>query len=95
MIPSGVSFNAGELMSEFDKEVDRIDAGGNAWDESDEEIVGFEVKRPLDKIVSVELQDADWRILLAEARRLGIGPNALAREWVLKQLRAKSKAKSA
>ena len=83
-------------MSEFDKkEVERIDAGGSAWDENDEEIVDFDVKRPLDKIVSVDLSDADWRTLPAEARRLGIGPNALATKWVIEHLVAATKAKSA
>jgi hypothetical protein len=82
-------------MSEFDKEVERIDVGGDAWDENDEEIVDFEVKRPMDKIVSVRLVDSEWRLLLAQARALGVGPNALAQKWVLERLASKTKAKSA
>jgi hypothetical protein len=82
------------MMSEFDKEVERLDAGGNAWDDT-EEVVDFEVKQPMDKIVSVRLADSEWRRLLAEARALGVGPNALATKWVLARLTSKTKAKSA
>jgi hypothetical protein len=81
-------------MSEFDKEVQRIDAGGNAWDDTDE-VVDIEVKQPLDKRVSVKLTDAEFRLLLKEARSLGVGHNTLAQKWVLERLQSKSKAKSA
>ena len=81
-------------MSEFDKEVERLEAGANAWEDT-EEVAVVEVKQPMDKTMSVHLSDADWRILLAEARRLGMGPNALATKWVLEHLVAATKAKSA
>ena len=81
-------------MSEFDKEVERIDAGGIAWRE-DDEVVEFEVKLPLDKLVSIKLTDAEFRLLLKEARSQGVGHNALAQKWVLERLKVKSKAKSA
>jgi hypothetical protein len=81
-------------MSEFDKEIERLDAGGDAWEDT-EEVAEFEVKRPMDKIASVRLTDAEWRQLLEQARGLGIGPNALAQKWVLERLTAKTKAKSA
>ena len=81
-------------MSEFDKEVERIDAGGNAWDDT-EEVVDVEVKQPLDKMVSVRLSDSEFRLLLKEARSRGVGHNALAQKWVLERLQSKSKAKSA
>jgi hypothetical protein len=81
-------------MSEFDKEVERFDAGENAWDDT-VEVVDIEVKQPLDKLVSVKLTDAEFRLLLKEARSLGVGHNTLAQKWVLDRLKALSKAKSA
>jgi hypothetical protein len=81
-------------MSEFDKEVERIDAGGNAWDDT-EEVVDIEVKQPLGKSVSVKLTDAEFRLLLKEARSLGVGHNTLAQKWVLERLATMTKAKSA
>ena len=81
-------------MSEFDKEVERFDAGENAWDDT-VEVADIEVKQPLDKLVSVKLTDAEFRLLLKEARSLGVGHNTLAKQWVLERLKAKSKAKSA
>lgn len=79
---------------EIQAEIDRIDAGGNVWSDDDVEVT-LDIKLPLDKVVSVRLTDAEFRLLLKEARSLGVGPNALAQEWVVKHLKAKSKAKSA
>jgi len=82
-------------MSEFDKEVERIDAGGTAWSHDDEEVLDFEVKRPLDKLVSIRLTDAEFRLLLKEARSRGVGHNTLAHDWVMERLKSKAKSKSA
>jgi len=79
---------------EIQAEVDRIDAGGNAWSDDDEEVT-LDIKTPLDKVVSIRLTDAEFRILLKEARSLGVGHNTLAQKWVLERLQSKSKAKSA
>jgi hypothetical protein len=79
---------------EIQAEVDRIDAGGNAWSDDDEE-VEMDIKIPLDKVVSIKLTDAEFRLLLKEARSLGVGHNTLAQQWVLDRLKTKSKAKSA
>ena len=79
---------------EIQAEIDRIDAGGSAWSDDDEEVV-LDIKTPLDILVSIKLTNAEFRLLLKEARSLGIGHNSLAQKWVLERLRAKSKAKSA
>jgi hypothetical protein len=79
---------------EIQAEIDRIDAGGDAWSDDDEEVT-LDIKIPLDKIVSIKLTDAEFRILLEEARSLGVGHNSLAQKWLVERLRSKSKAKSA
>ena len=79
---------------EIQAEVDRIDAGGNAWCDDDEEVTP-DIKIPLEKVVSIKLTDAEFRLLLGEARSLGVGHNTLAQQWVVDRLKAVSKAKSA
>ncbi len=63
--------------------------GEEAWQESDE-VVEVEVKRPLDKVVSVRLPSDKWEELRREALELGVGPTTLARMWVLEKLRQSS-----
>jgi hypothetical protein len=69
------------------REVDRIDAGGTAWETTDEK-VDVDVKRPLDKVVPVRLSSEAWEGLRREAREMGVGPTTLARMWILERLRA-------
>jgi len=69
-------------------EVDRIDAGGNAWEGTEEVVV--EVKRPLDTVVPVRLSAETWSALRREARELGVGPSTLIRVWVLERLRERA-----
>ncbi len=68
------------------REIDRIDAGGDAWNE-DDEVVEIEFKRPLDKVVPVRLASEHWYRLYHEAHELGVGPTTLARMWILEKLR--------
>ena len=75
-------------------EIDRIDAGGSAWSDDDEEVT-LDIKTPLDILVSIKLTDAEFRLLLKEARSQGVGHNTLAQKWVVERLRSESKAKSA
>jgi DNA-binding CsgD family transcriptional regulator len=75
-------------MADLNKELERIEQG-NAWEESDE-VVRLEVKKPLDKVVPIRLQAADWAKLREEARELGVGPTTLARMWILERLRLQS-----
>jgi hypothetical protein len=72
---------------EIEREIERIDAGGNAWDDTDE-VVEIEVKAPLDKVVPVRLTSDKWAALRREATELGIGPTTLARMWILEKLRS-------
>jgi hypothetical protein len=75
-------------MANLNKELERIEQG-NAWEESDE-VVQLDVKKPLDKVVPIRLQAADWAKLREEARELGVGPTTLARMWILERLRLQS-----
>jgi hypothetical protein len=77
-------------MAELDKAIKKIETG-NAWDERDE-VVGIEVKKPLDKVIPVRLSGDKWEELRREARGLGIGPTTLARMWLLERLRQRVKA---
>jgi hypothetical protein len=72
--------------AEIQREIERIDAGGDAWNE-DDEVVELEFKRPLDKVVPVRLASEHWYRLYHEARELGVGPTTLARMWILEKLR--------
>jgi hypothetical protein len=72
--------------AEIQREIERIDAGGDAWNE-DDEVVEIEFKRPLDKVVPVRLASAHWYRLYHEAHELGVGPTTLARMWILEKLR--------
>jgi hypothetical protein len=82
-----------ELDREIQKEIERIDNGGSAWNESDE-VVQVEVKEPLDKVIPVRLTSENWEALRKAARDLGIGPTTLARMWILERLRQQAKART-
>ena len=73
-------------VEKVQKEIDRIDAGGDAWLDADE-VVKIEVKRPLDIVVPVRLSSETWHALHGHARELGVGPSTLVRMWVLEKLR--------
>jgi len=66
-------------MTDLDKAMERIEQG-EAWDETDE-VVQAEVKKPLDKVIPVQLSADKWEEIRQEARELGIGPTTLARMW--------------
>lgn len=76
--------------TEMKREIERIDQGGHAWDETDE-VVQVEVKRPLDMVIPVRLSSDKWEEVRAEAKELGIGPSTLVRMWVLERLRQRVK----
>ena len=72
-------------MSEIEAEIQRIDAGGDAWDELDEE-VELTITEPLDRIVKVRLSAASWNELRRLAREGQEGPAKLAQTWILQRL---------
>ncbi len=59
---------------------------GDAWDEN-AEVVQVDVRKPLDTVVPVRLTSASWEQLRQEAKRVRVGPSALARTWILERLR--------
>lgn len=73
-------------MHKIDQEVERIDAGGETWDD-DAAAIDFQVKRPLGKVVPIQLSAEQWDQIYQEATELGLGPAALMRMWVLERLR--------
>lgn len=77
-------------MADIDKAIDKIEQGGNAWDETDE-VVQLETKKPLDKVIPVRLPADKWEQIREEARELGVGPTTLARMWLLEHLRQRIK----
>jgi hypothetical protein len=74
--------------AELEREIARIDAGGDAWEGTEPLAEELTFKQPLDKVVAVRLSDAQWQQLYAEARELGVGPTTLMRMWTLEKLRA-------
>ncbi len=79
-------------MDETEREIDRIDRGGEAWQENDQ-VVAVEAKPTLDTVIPVRLSSETWQALRQEAGRLGIGPSTLVRMWVLEKLRQISPAR--
>ncbi len=75
-------------MKNIDKKIERIEQG-DAWKESDT-VVELKVKRPLDKVIPIRIQEEHWQMLRYEARGLGVGPTTLARMWILERLRSKN-----
>lgn len=80
-------------MSEIEQEIERIDQGGDAWNESDE-VVEVETKRPLDTVVPVRLAAETYAELRREARARGVGPSTLIRMWLLEKLHASPQART-
>lgn len=78
-------------MADIDKAVEKIEQGGNAWDETDE-VVHPEIKKPLDKVIPIRLPADKWEQIRKEARELGVGPSTLSRMWILERLRQRVKA---
>jgi len=72
-------------MSEQEREIQRIDDGGNAWEDT-EEVVEVEFRRPLNVVVPVRLAADTWEDLRREAKEVGVGPSTLARMWLLERL---------
>ncbi|MFA5309278.1 MAG: hypothetical protein WC370_07335 [Dehalococcoidales bacterium] len=77
-------------MADIDKDIEKIDRGDNAWEETDE-VVNIETRKPLDKVIPVRLPADKWEQIREEARELGIGPSTLSRMWILERLRQKVK----
>ncbi len=77
-----------ELEPAQQREVERIDAGGDAWEGSAPlpEARRPHFKRPMEKVIPVRLSDEHWRALRAEAARQGIGPTTLLRMWAIEKL---------
>jgi hypothetical protein len=78
-------------MEDLEREIERIDQGGDACNESDL-VVEAEIRRPLNVVVPVRLSSETWNALREEAKYLGVGPSTLVRMWVLDKLREVSKA---
>ena len=74
-------------LSGIEREMKRIDEGGDAWLATDEEVEPT-VKQRLDKVIPVRLTSEKWDALYREARELGVGPTTLARMWILEKLRS-------
>ena len=72
-------------MNEIEREIERIEQGGEAWDETDD-VVEVAVKRPLDTVVPVRLTAETYAELRREARERGVGPSTLIRMWLLERL---------
>ncbi len=67
-----------------EREIARIDNGGDAWD-GDE--VSIEPRPTLDKVVPVRLSADTWQQLRRLAVARGLGPTTLLRMWVLERLK--------
>ena len=68
-------------------DLERLEAGGDAWEASEPITEPLVVKRPLDKVLPVRLNDQQWRQVREEANELGIGPSTLLRMWTVEKLR--------
>lgn len=77
---------------ELRREVERIDAGGDAWEGSKPvpEARQPHFHQPLDKVLPVRLTTEQWERLHAKARCRGVGPSTLLRMWALEKLDARS-----
>jgi|GEM_PF-2124994 hypothetical protein len=85
-----VADDQAEWSAELRAEVERIDAGGDTWDNSRplSETERPHFKRPMEKVIPIRVSAEQWQALREEAERLGIGPTTLVRMWALEQLRA-------
>ena len=73
-------------------ELERLEAGGNAWEASTPTSERVEARKPLDRILQVRLTEPQWRELRTRAALLGIAPSALLRMWTIEKLREPSTA---
>jgi hypothetical protein len=71
---------------EIEREIARLEAGGNAWDDSDE-VVHVEFRGHLYVAVQVRLPADAYKALKEEARNAGVGPRELAGRWLIERLR--------
>jgi hypothetical protein len=72
----------------LEQEIDRIDAGGETWENSAPAEEPIRVKRPLDTILRVRFSAEQFRNLDRLAEETGVGPSTLVRMWVLERLKA-------
>jgi hypothetical protein len=72
-------------MDHVEREIERIDEGGDAWAETDE-VLETVVRQPLDTIVPVRLTAETSAELRRDARKRGVGPSTLIRMWILEKL---------
>lgn len=74
-------------MDDLEREIERVDLGGDAWHETDE-VVQVHVQRPLMTFVSVQVPVAQWRQVRRRASELGVDPNTLVQDWIEEKLHA-------
>ncbi len=75
-----------DKQTAMEREIERINASGEAWQETDE-VVEVEISKPLNRVIPVRLPADAWERLRQEAKDLGIGPTTLARMWLLERLK--------
>ncbi len=74
-------------MDDLEREIERIERGGDAWRETDE-VVQVEAQRPLQTFVSVRFPVTQWQEVRRRADELGVDPGALVQDWIAEKLRA-------
>jgi hypothetical protein len=72
-------------MDQVEREIERIDQGGDAWAETDD-VVETVIRQPLATIVPVRLTAETYAELRRDARERGVGPSTLIRMWILEKL---------
>jgi len=75
-------------------EIERLEAGGNAWEASQPLAYRVPVKRPLNKVLQIRLAEDQWIGLREWAEELGVGPATLMRMWVVEKLKEKPAVRS-
>ena len=70
---------------ELQREIDRLDAGGDAWADTDG--VEVDINAPLKVVVELRLPSDIWGELPKEARKRGVGPSTLVAVWIGEKLR--------
>jgi hypothetical protein len=73
-------------QNQVDPDLERLEAGGDAWSASEPLDERVEVKRPLGVVVRVQLTRDQYRRLGAAAAEAGLDPSALLHSWALEKL---------
>ena len=74
----------------IEQEIDRIDGGGETWENSTPVEEPVRVK-PLDTILRVRFSAEQFRNIDRLAEDAGVGPSTLVRMWVLERLKEPAK----